>query len=156
MGNYLGLDPSTLSTGWGVMDKNKKLIDYGIIEGRTDNPKSFIHLHDELESIIKKYEIKAVMIEDTFFSRNVDTLKKLVRPSGIILYMVGLYELEHQFIMPSSWRKITLGNGRASKKETYEYINDLYKLEFDSFNKYNDITDAIGLTWACADEFSKE
>lgn len=156
MGNYLGLDPSSLSTGWAVVDEDKELLDYGIIEGRTDNPKSFILLHDRLDEIIKEHNIKAVFIEDTFFSRNVDTLKKLVRPTGIILYMVGIYELKHQFIMPASWRKTFIGNGRTSKRETYEYVNDLYKLGFDSFNKYNDLTDAIGVAWACAEEFGNE
>lgn len=151
--NYLGLDPSTKSTGWGVMNDKKEIQEYGIIKGRTDNPDSFVKLHNDLNEIIEKYDIKAITIEDTFFSANVDTLKKLVRPSGVILYMVGLHELDHDFIMPSSWRKIVLGNGRASKRESYEFINETFELGFDSFNKYNDITDAIGITWACVDIF---
>lgn len=156
MGNYLGLDPSSLSTGWAVVDRNKEVIDYGLIKGRTDNPKSFINLHDELNDIIVKHNVVATSIEDTFFSMNIDTLKKLVRPTGIILYMVGMHDLRHEFIMPASWRKRFMGNGRISKRETYEFVNEKYKLGFDSFNKYNDLTDAIGIAWACADEFGKK
>ena len=151
--NYLGLDPSTKSTGFGVLDKDSNLLSHGTIEGRTDNPKSFIKLHDELKTIIEKHNVGYVLIEDTFFSQNVDTLKKLVRPSGIILYMVGLYELEHDFIMPSSWRKLAFGSGRTSKKETYAKINEEYDLGYTSFNKYNDITDAIGIAKACVQTF---
>lgn len=153
MKSYLGLDPSSLSTGWAVVDEEKKPLEWGIIKGRTDNPKSFIKLHNELNDIIEKYNIEAVSIEDTFYSMNIDTLKKLVRPTGIILYMVGVHELEHEFIMPASWRKRFMGNGRASKRETYDYVNEKYELGFDSFNKFNDLTDAIGIAWSCADEF---
>lgn len=156
MGNYLGLDPSSLSTGWAVVSQDKEPLEWGIITGRTDNPKSFIKLHDELNHIIEKHEIKAVTIEDTFFSMNIDTLKKLVRPTGVILYMVGIHQLEHEFLMPASWRKRFMGNGRTSKRETYEFVNDKYKLGFDSFNKYNDLTDAIGIAWSCADKFGKD
>ena len=151
--NFLGLDPSTKSTGYGILDKNEKLLASGTIEGRTDNPESFIKLHNEIEELILKHNIGHVLIEDTFFSRNVDTLKKLVRPSGVILYLVGLYELTHDFIMPSSWRKLAFGSGKTTKRETYEILNKRYELGFTSFNKNNDITDAIGIALACVQTY---
>lgn len=156
MNYFLGLDPSSLSTGWAVVDEKLNIIDYGIITGRTDNPDSFIKLHDKLNKIIIENNIKATSIEDTFFSMNIDTLKKLVRPSGVILYMVGKHNLEHEFIMPKSWRKRFIGDGSISKRDTYHHVNDLYELNFDSYNKYNDLTDAIGIACACALKFGKK
>lgn len=156
MVNYLGLDPSSLSSGWAVVNNKEELVDYGVIKGRTDDPKSFVKLFDEIESIIKEHDIKGMYIEDTFFSMNIATLKKIVRPSGIFLYMIGKYDLEHNFTMPKSWRKTAFGDGNTTKKDTYKLINERFDLGFTSFNKYNDITDAIGIAIACAKDLSSD
>lgn len=153
MSNYLGLDPSTKSTGWAVINKKKDLLGYGKIEGKADDPKSLVDMHKELNKVIIDYNIKYILIEDTFFSKNIDTLKKLVRPTGVVLYLIGVYDLSHEFIAPASWRKITFGNGHISKKNTYELMSEKYDLELQSFNKDNDITDAIGISLACLDKF---
>lgn len=162
---YIGIDPSTSSTGYAVVNEKQELIDFGKIEGSADDPKSFADLYKKIADLLEKYPPKIVTCETQYFGGNSNTLIKLTRPSGVILAAVGLYETEFQFLMPSEWRKMFMNKGNASKRESYDYVLKVYPKLLKQLEPYallkngkvsqtrlythcNDITDAIGV--ACA------
>ena len=163
---YIGIDPSTSSTGYAVVNKKKEIIKVGKIDGLADSPETFARLYKELVQLFEDYPPVMVLCENQYFGGNTDTLIKISRPGGVVLAAVGLFDTMFDFIMPSSWRKEYLGNGSLSKRESYDQIIKTYPELIKAiepyallkngkvsqtrlFTKGNDITDAVGLACAC-------
>lgn len=159
---YIGIDPSTSSTGYAVVNEEKEIMTVGKIDGLADSPETFARLYKELVYLFEKYPPKRVLCENQYFGGNTNTLIKISRPGGVVLAAIGLFKSEFDFIMPSSWRKTYHGDGSLSKRESYDYtlarypeltkaIEPYAKLkngkisQVRMFTKGNDITDAVGI-----------
>ena len=165
--HFIGIDPSTSSTGYAVVDENRKLIDCGRIEGLADDPKSFAFLYKELTELMEKFPPTAITCETQFIGPNRETSIKLIRPTGVVLTAAGAWDVPFDFIAPSSWRHMYQGTGKWSKRDTYDFTMKKYSELTEWFASYallkngkistvrmynncNDMTDAIGLANACA------
>lgn len=147
---YLGIDPSTKSTGYAVLDEELNIIEHGIIDGMADDPKSFHQLYVALTSLVEEYKPKIMHCETQFIGPGRQTSIKLIRPTGVVLAVAGASDIPFDFINPASWRKTIHGKGKWKKRDTYKLIEELYpNLELQSFNKDNDKTDAIGIARSC-------
>lgn len=167
MGYYIGIDPSTSSTGYAVVNAQKELIDYGKIEGLADDPKSFAVLYSKLSSLLKEYPPTAIACETQFIGPNRGTSIKLIRPTGVVLAACGEWDVPFEFIEPSRWRNKYQGSGKWSKKDTYAFTLKEYPQLKEGFKPYallkngkvsetrmynncNDMTDAIGIACSAA------
>lgn len=155
---FYGVDPATSKTGIAILDKDKALFHYEIITGEANSPASYEELYNRLLVLYSIFPPTAVWIEDSFFGANIDTLKKITRVSSIVMLTLSEGNIPFELKTPGSWRKALMGKGKGntSKRDTYDYVNSLYGNRFTSFNKHNDLTDAIGLAWGCADSFKGE
>lgn len=142
----LGLDLSTVSTGWAVVD-GSSLVDKGIIdfESKTSHKERLVILSNLLSTIINKHKIKRAVIEDTYVAKNVATTKLLNKYSGVAIYT--LYktlgnDVEIIVISPQTIRSAHFPKDkkRQTKDYMYHYIISKYKLASDV---PNDLTDAI-------------
>ena len=145
---YLGVDPSTKSTGYGVFNQLGELVDYGVItpkKGRPNlRPEEEMYIqYLALKELIEKYMPKQVVCEDQFMKTNVDTLKKLSRVTGNVLLISAQHGIPVELVYPSSWRKVFHGTGKAKKEDTINKVNGLFELGLKK--KDNDIADAIGI-----------
>ncbi|PFK99857.1 crossover junction endodeoxyribonuclease RuvC [Priestia megaterium] len=150
---FLGLDPSTKCTGYCVMDEKYDIIESGKInipEHEDEAGKIFYQI-EQIEAIFNKYKITKALCEDQFSKLNIDTLKKLTRVSGTILYLARKHKIDTSLIYPTSWRKVFHGSGKAKKEDTFHKVLALYDFENLVFKHDNDMTDAIGIAWACVD-----
>ena len=155
---FIGIDPSTSSTGYAVLDEDANLINKGVFLSKADNPVEFNNLYNQLVELLQKYQPKGVICEQQFFGRNVQTTIKLARPTGLVLSAVGTLtkdgelEPEFEFLNPKSWRKIyhtgTKMEKKYSKKESFVVTQERYPGVVTNFKKENDISDAIGLAYA--------
>lgn len=148
---YLGIDPSTKSTGFAVINQSGELIEYGkicpqeVIEDTTATPaEKILTQYEEIHRLITKYPIKQVLCEDQFFGRNIDTLKQLSRVSGMVLLVSAQCNVAVELVYPTSWRKVFHGSGKAKKSETLRKVNEMFNLQL-KLSKDNDISDAIGI-----------
>ncbi|PGT10223.1 crossover junction endodeoxyribonuclease RuvC [Bacillus cereus] len=150
---YLGLDPSTKCTGYCVMDEKHDIVEAGKIDIPTkgDEGDKILFQIERIEALFEKYDITKILCEDQFSKLNIDTLKKLTRVSGTILYLAKKHKLEIELIYPTSWRKSFHGSGKAKKEDTFHKVVAIYEFENLEFKKDNDLTDAIGIAWACVD-----
>lgn len=164
----LGIDPSITSTGWAVLeydedkikniitpekseslfkgDYKPELLDYDNIltdKDKTDR-KRFYQIYEQLEKVIKFYKPKVISIEDQYSSLNPKTLKRLSHVRGVCMFLAEMYQKEMYLYYPTSVKKIASGNGRASKEDMVDAINEYFGLELD-FKKENDKADAIGI-----------
>lgn len=129
----LYLDQSTNCSGWALFEGNL-LIDSGNIDLNkiSDTSIRIAKMIEEIYDLIDTHDIKQVVVEDTQFQNNIETLKILTRLQGAIIGHCLSKGIEFKITKPSEWRKI-LGfkQGRGVKREelkqqAFEYVNRFY------------------------------
>jgi len=153
---YLGIDPSTKKTGYCLMDDNKDIIEKGAldIDLIEDHGEKLRAQYNFIEEMINKYPIKSIGIEDQYYSNNANTLKLLARTSSVYLLVAKLHNIDVHLLYPATWRKAFHGNGKASKKDTFNKVVALYELNDLKFTRDNDLTDSVGICWATCDIYN--
>lgn len=85
---------------------------------------------DDMELYHKILPKDLVYLEDTYFSKNVDTLKKLNRTAGRIEFMCMLKEVDIHYINPALWQRYHGCYGLKPKEKKERYLSlahDIYK-----------------------------
>ena len=154
MSYYMGVDASTSSTGYAVLDESLNIIDKGKITAKADDPKAFASLYDDLVKLITHYQPKTLVCEQQFTGRNMNVTIKLARPTGLVLAAAGLLDsVDFHFMPPMKWRKIyhtgTEKEKKYSKQDSFSVTQERFPGAVTSFKKDNDISDAIGMAY-CA------
>lgn len=145
----LGLDTSTTSTGYAVLD-NDKLVSYGCIKTpkNIDLLDKYIYIEKRVKDILKAKQIEVIIIEDLAVTRSASTTKAL---AGLLYHLLVEFrkrELLTVTVRPSQWRKVCNIKGK-SRKELKEnaitYVKNVYNISVN-----DDEADAI-----CIAEYSK-
>lgn len=158
----LGLDVSTVSTGWAVLDDTAQpkarpaLIEYGTITFSYDDAfrKRLLIFREMVKGVLTKYpDLDYVVVEDTYINKNPKTTKQLNRFAGVAMEAVASYSDKVVLVcLPAVSIRAALYPG---KKVDKEYIKDHMISMFELLTpdeqknviimkKYcNDITDAI-------------
>lgn len=112
----LALDVSTTSTGYALYEGDK-LIHFGYIKPKDKDWLTRVRkMAEEVANINSEKPINTVVIEDTFFLKNIKTVKKLCLAQGILLCKLPDAELVQVF--PNTWKKhFGLGKGKATRTE---------------------------------------
>lgn len=145
----LGLDNATKKLGYSVM-QDGKLSEYGVMEEIDDNViQRMNNLYFRIEQLIEKHKVDYIIIEDTFFSANIDTLKVLCQLQGCIMGLCFKYNIGLRIYQPSKWRKAIGIKGRKrveQKASAIEYVNAKYG--FTLRKSDDDIAEAIAINEA--------
>jgi crossover junction endodeoxyribonuclease RuvC len=144
----LGLDVSSSSTGYAVLRCgrwNKSKASFGKIKIPVELslPKRLVMFRDELLKVVKRIKPTHIIIEDVFSGRNVATMKLLARFNGVAIEVSSRCLNKDPVISFTAAVRGFLECGR-SKEEAFDFICTKYKLDW-SFNKMNDVTDALAL-----------
>lgn len=154
---YLGIDPSTASTGFGVIGLDDELLAWGAIapDKKILNEAECITLqYNVLAEVLDTYDILGIGCEDQFAGPNQKTYKQLCRISGCFILLGGMHGVPVEILTPGAWRKLTHGKGDVNKKYTQKWVNETYAQKF--LVKHNDITDGIGIAYATKKHFQGE
>ena len=67
----LGIDPGFAILGWAVIEKDLKIIDYGVIKTSQNASidERLLKIHTEITTIIKTYNPECIAIEKLFFAK---------------------------------------------------------------------------------------
>lgn len=144
----LALDLSTKSSGWCVGEKGA-MQDYGCIASFSDNPiVRIIKMRDDIENIIKKYNVTEIVVEEVRTDyKNAHTYKMLTWLQAAIVILA--YEINPkitiQYIQPSAWRSaIGIHTGRGVKRAELKTADINYvKQKYNISTENDDICDAI-------------
>ena len=125
----MGIDSSTTSTGWAVIDE-EGIVASGVIKPKGETIERIIEISQELCKIYRQYEPVEVYIEDLSVTRNMKTLKSL---SGLLyVILTSLYKQEAviTLLKPTQWRKGKVeGRTREQLKQSaIQYIKEKYGL----------------------------
>jgi crossover junction endodeoxyribonuclease RuvC len=132
----LGIDSSTTSTGWGVIDTKfsdeLRLIDYGSIKPpkQLETIDRVIHISKELRRILQDFKPELIVIEEMNVTRNMKTIRALAGLLTEIEVMLRNRQALYVKMTPSEWRKkvgIKCKNDRGMlKKASIEYVLEKY------------------------------
>ena len=155
--NILGLDPSTLNTGWGIISLG--LADGMVyVDGGVIKPKRSMALNDRIhfifkavKSILKKYQIDHVASESGYvgFQNHKTSMSLQAARTACHLAVV---ESGHRWdeIKPSEAKRSATGSGSSSKFEVAEMVYITLGAPSELIGASDDLTDALSVAIAHA------
>ena len=136
------------------------IVGYGLIEFEGEKPKlitsgsiqtdkkladsaRLFEIHNDLSSIIEKYQPDCASVEELFFFKNQKTVIPVAEARGVILAVLEKYKIPTFSYTPMEVKQVLTGYGRAEKKEVEQMVK--ISLETDTLPKLDDTVDAIAI-----------
>ena len=144
----LGVDPGTLIAGYGVIERNGKIIsllDVGVIKNASDvsMPLRLKKIYSTLCSVIDRFHPDEFAIETAFYSKNAQSALKIGQARGVAILASVNYEIPVTEYSPREIKKAVTGKGAASKEQVQYMMMSMLKLK--STPKHFDSTDALAI-----------
>lgn len=144
----LGLDPGSLHTGWGIVEKSgSSLRPLGCGRfscSRGDPlPHRLAFLGGELEQVLERWQPSVAVLESLFHGRNVRSLIVLAQARGALLSTLARRDLEIREFSPAEVKSAVTGNGRAPKEQVSRMVGLL--LAIDAGGLAADASDALAV-----------
>jgi len=142
----LGIDPGTVTTGYGVIKvvaNNPKLVALGLIDlSKFDDP--YLKLKQifiRTTGIIDEYKPDELAIEAPFYGKNVQSMLKLGRAQGAAIAAALNRDLPIFEYAPRKIKMSITGQGAASKEQVAAMLMNI--LKFDETGIKLDATDGL-------------
>jgi crossover junction endodeoxyribonuclease RuvC len=156
-GKVLGIDPGLANTGWAILDvrseeKNNseyELIECGCLRTKITNTsaKRLNMIYEELEGLIKKYNVEAVAFESLFFAKNAKSALKVAEAIGVIKICGEQNGIEVVEFTPLQVKMALVGYGRAEKEQVEEMVRRFLCLKENISPSHASDAVAVGLTY---------
>jgi len=126
----LGIDPGLENTGWGIVEGDK-LIDCGVIitKKTSSSVDRFGKIYEELEILIKKFNVDEMAIETLFFAKNAKSAIKVSEAIGVIKICGKKNGLKVAEYTPLQVKSALVGYGRAEKEQVEIMVRDSLNLD---------------------------
>lgn len=126
----LGVDPGSVTTGFGVIDYERGrlvLVEQGSITTRrgAELPERLQTIHDELLAVIGRTAPAAVAVEMPFAGKNMKSLVQLAHARGVVLLAARMARLEVFEYSPRSVKSAVVGYGGAEKEQVAKMVRRL-------------------------------
>jgi crossover junction endodeoxyribonuclease RuvC len=143
----LGVDPGSLNTGYGLVDKQRQRLSY--VGGGNISPPSSLpfprrihYIFQSLVQIIDAYQPDEMSIEDVFFAKNVKSALKIGHVRGTALLAAAQQDLKIFEYTPLQIKQSVVGYGRATKEQVRAMVKLILQLDIPlSF----DASDALAI-----------
>lgn len=126
----LGVDPGSVTTGFGVIDYERGrliLVEHGAITTRrgAELSERLVVIHDGLREIIARTRPQAIAVETPFAGNNVKSLIQLAHARGVILLAAHSAALQLFEYSPRSVKNAVVGYGAAEKEQVAKMVRML-------------------------------
>lgn len=158
---YLGIDPGTATTGFGIIKKivgssktksqqEYEVVEFGVIStSKSDSDSERLQiLFEDLSAIIKKYKPNFVGIEKLFFTNNQRTVMTVSQARGVALLALNQAKVPILEFTPLQVKNTLCGYGKADKKQVQRMVQQTFKLR--SIPKPDDAADALAIALCAA------
>ena len=105
--------------------------------------KRLMHLHDEVLSIISKFNPEIMAMEDSFYSKNVKSAVTLGQARAVMMLSGAKSDLDIYEFAPRKIKQSLCGNGSATKEQVQFMVTQILNLK--EIPKPIDITDAMAV-----------
>lgn len=126
----LGVDPGSITTGFGVIDYEKGkllLVEQGAIGTRrgAELAERLGVIHGGLSEVISRTKPQAIAVETPFAGKNVSSLIQLAHARGVVLLAARSAELQIFEYAPRSVKSAVVGYGGAEKEQVAKMVRML-------------------------------
>ena len=131
----LGVDPGTIRTGYGVVERPAagpyRLIECGVIRppARADLAVKLDAIFSELEAIIIRHRPDALAVENVFMARNARSALVLGHARGVILLAGARAGVPIAEYAPRQVKSAVVGAGSATKVQIQQMVMRLLRLK---------------------------
>ena len=143
----LGVDPSSRSAGYGVIEYSKRKVRFiacGCIRPKEDQFEDrLVFIFDEMTRLIDEYGPEEGAIEDTFMGKDARTSAKLDQARGGLIIAMRKAGLPIAHYTPATVKKAVAGNGQASKEQVQFMVTRTLSLK--ELPKPLDASDALAI-----------
>ena len=134
MTRVIGIDPGSVTTGYGVVDERGRELVYVASGTIRTNPKEPLpgrlkKIYDELLFLFRTHQPSEVAIEDTFVSNNVQSALKLGQARGMALLAAEQDNTAVYEYTPTQVKKSVVGYGAARKDQVGGMVSRLLNLK---------------------------
>lgn len=149
----LGLDPGSLHTGYGILDKEGQRL-LAVTSGRFSCPprqplaSRLAHLAGEVGGLVDRFGPDTAVLESLFHHRNSRSLIALAEARGALLAVLAARRVEIREYSPAEVKQAVTGNGRAAKEQVARMVRLL--LGLTAAPMPSDASDALAVAICCA------
>lgn len=140
----LGIDPGTVTTGWGVVEeRGTRLfrVAGGVVRARGSLPDRLGYIFGEIEMVLARSAPTALSLEKSFVAANVQSAFRLGEARGAVLAAAARAGVAVSEYSPAEIKVAVAGSGRASKEQMQTMVRRLLNLR-ESVT--SDEADALG------------
>ncbi len=153
----LGLDPGSIRTGFGVIEKRGsrlRAVHYGCFACPPAQPVPgrLALLVEQLQGLLERYPPQLAVLETAFHGRSSRSLIVLAQARGALLATLAGRGIEIREHSPAEIKSALTGNGRAPKEQVGRMVRMLLGLHDPALaaKASNDVTDALAVAICCA------
>lgn len=133
MAIYLGIDPGSRITGFGVVsfeaDKIRH-VDHGCIGSKSgDLGVRLIEIHHALSQVVARHKPDAAAMEKAFMARNAHSALVLGQARGVILGACISQNVQVHDYPSTNIKRIVTGDGHASKHKVQFMVRAILELD---------------------------
>lgn len=144
----LGVDPGTITMGYGVVESQGDeiaLIECGALTTKERSPigERLIYLYRELLRIIERHHPEAVVVEQPFIAKNPRTALAIGRAQAVALLAAASKGIPSAEYTPAQIKQSVANYGASSKEQVQEMIR--LQLGLDEVPQPNDAADALAV-----------
>jgi len=144
----LGIDPGTLTTGYGIVTRRGKdliVLASGTVRnsGETPLPRRLHNIYAQLRDVIDRYGPTECAIESAFYGKNAQSALKLGHARGVSMLAAVEHQLATAEYSPREVKKAVVGNGNATKEQVQFMVRSLLRLGSERMRM--DASDALAI-----------
>ncbi len=144
----LGIDPGTVTMGYGVIDSNGDevaLVQYGALQVKERSPigERLSFLYNGLMEIMARFKPDAVAIEQPFVAANAKSALAIGRAQAIAILAAANNKIPGYEHTPAQIKQQVANYGASSKEQIQEMVK--LQLGLDEVPQPNDAADALAV-----------
>lgn len=144
----LGIDPGLATVGYGVIEYHKGVfttLSYGSVTTPAHTPveQRLKTIHEDIDTIIKRFAPDEMAIEELFFNQNITTAITVAEARGVIIMTAAQNSVPVFEYTPLQVKQAVVGYGKAEKKQVMLMVSSLLKLA--ATPKLDDTCDALAI-----------
>ncbi len=144
----LGIDPGTISMGYGVIesrDNDVALIKYGALNTDSRSPigERLSFLYDNLMVIIAKYQPDAIAVEQPFVAKNARSAFMVGRAQAVAILAAANSHVPSYEYTPREVKQRVANYGASSKEQIQQMV--MLQLGLTQIPDPTDAADALGI-----------
>jgi crossover junction endodeoxyribonuclease RuvC len=144
----LGVDPGTLTMGYGVIESQNDeitMIDCGVFGCQARSPigERLSYLYGELGRIISRHQPDAVAVEQPFMARNVRSTLAIGRAQAVAILAAASNGIPSYEYTPAQVKQMVADYGASSKEQIQEMVR--LQLGLSQVPQPSDAADALAV-----------